>query len=127
MKAPGHATSANPGLLSLSRGKVAASPEREEIARRYGFASYGELRDLSTPLAIIYGDAAQAYVARSHKGHWFVWEESSEPPGDGKPKVFSGPNSQNGHHQASGARARSDGGWRMMGLPDPSGAMPMPA
>src|SRR5262249_13994590 len=73
------------------------------------------------------GDAAQAYVARSHKGHWFVWEESSEPPGDGKPKVFSGPNSQNGHHQASGARARSDGGWRMMGLPDPSGAMPMPA
>jgi len=51
---------------------------RDEIARRYGFASFAELLDVSDPLPMMPGETAHSYVARDARGYWFVWVDS--PP-----------------------------------------------
>jgi hypothetical protein len=53
--------------------------DREEIARRYGFASFAELLDVSDRLPTQPGDKAQSYVARGSDGTWFVWEDTPLP------------------------------------------------
>ena len=58
-----------------------ASPEREEIAQRYGFESFAELLDLSTALPMLPADTAQAYVARRPNGRWFIWEDVPDTQG----------------------------------------------
>lgn len=52
-----------------------ASPEREEIARRYGFTSFAELLDLSNKIPMTPEDKVQSYLARHPAGHWFVWQD----------------------------------------------------
>lgn len=52
---------------------------REEIARRYGFQSFAELLDISTPLPKQEGDAARSYLARHPNGYWFLWEDVPVP------------------------------------------------
>ncbi len=47
---------------------------REEIARRYGFATFDHLLDVSEPLPMLAGDKVRSFVARNRNGHWFVWE-----------------------------------------------------
>ena len=59
---------------------MAKSPERERIANRYGFESYAELLDVSDELPVRPGsDAARTYIARSPGGHWFIWEDPTQP------------------------------------------------
>lgn len=53
--------------------------EREEIAQRYGFASYAELLDISEALPLIPGDRVKCYLARHPDGRWFVWEDPTQP------------------------------------------------
>jgi hypothetical protein len=49
--------------------------DREEIAKRYGFESFAELLDVSSPLPLLPGDTTHSYVAHSANGYWFVWED----------------------------------------------------
>ena len=62
-------------------------PSRDDIARLYGFRSYAELLDISEPLPMLPGDTVRSYVARSPKGHWFVWEDCQEAPMQKPPAV----------------------------------------
>ena len=57
-----------------------ASEEREEIARSNGFDSYADLLNVSRLLPLWSGDAMKTYIARHASGHWFIWEERTQPP-----------------------------------------------
>jgi len=62
------------GFLICRGASMADTPEREEIARRYGFGSYAELLDISEALPVMQG-MARCYLARRPRGNWFVWED----------------------------------------------------
>jgi hypothetical protein len=57
-----------------------ATPEREEIAKRHGFANFAELLDLSDLLTQLPGDKSRSYIARAKNGLWFIWEDILSPP-----------------------------------------------
>ena len=52
---------------------------REEIARRYGFESFAELLDISTPLPTVEDDVVRSYLARHPNRYWFLWEDAPVP------------------------------------------------
>jgi hypothetical protein len=55
--------------------------DREDIAKRHGFASFAELLDASEPLPMLPGDVMRCYVARQpNGGHWFIWEDVPRKP-----------------------------------------------
>jgi len=56
------------------------SPEREEIARSNGFESYADLRNASRMLPLWSTDVAKTHIARRASGHWFIWEDKTQPP-----------------------------------------------
>jgi len=60
---------------------MAESPEREEVARRYGFETYAGLLDASDELPLRPGDAARSYLARQPNGRWFVWQDPTRDVG----------------------------------------------
>jgi hypothetical protein len=64
------------GFFLFSVTKMADAPDRQEIARQYGFQSFSELLDVSDRLPRMPVDGqTQAYMAWHPKGYWFVWEE----------------------------------------------------
>jgi hypothetical protein len=48
---------------------------REEIARRYGFATEDELLKASTSLPLGLYETVPSYMAYSPAGFWFVWRD----------------------------------------------------
>jgi hypothetical protein len=55
--------------------------DREQIAHRYGFASFMRLLAISRPLPRLNQGAPQSYIAHRSDGRWFVWDDV--PPGKG--------------------------------------------
>jgi hypothetical protein len=66
-------------FLFAGRGKMADTPEREEIARLYGFDSYAELLHVSESLPVLPGDTARSYMAQHPSGRRFLWDDPTQP------------------------------------------------
>ena len=56
--------------------------DREELARRYGLASFKDLLAISRPLPRLTAGDTQCYVAHRRDGRWFVWNDV--PPEEGE-------------------------------------------
>jgi hypothetical protein len=63
--------------------------DREELARRHGFASFSDLLAISRPFPKLPADATQSYIAHRPDGTWFVWNDV--PPEDGVTTKDDGP------------------------------------
>jgi hypothetical protein len=49
--------------------------DREELAHRYGLASYTGLLAISRPLPGQNKNKPQSYIAHRSDGGWFVWDD----------------------------------------------------
>ena len=58
---------------------MAESPERDRIAHQHGFESYADLLDVSDELPLRPDDRLRIYIARRPGGHWFIWEDPTQP------------------------------------------------
>jgi hypothetical protein len=65
--------------------------DREELARRYGFASFTELLAISRPLPRLTSGETQCYVAHRPDGIWFVWNDVPPEEAETRKDHDSGP------------------------------------
>jgi hypothetical protein len=56
--------------------------DREELAHRYGLASFIKLLAISRPLPKLTRGETQCYVAHRRDGRWFVWNDVPSKEGE---------------------------------------------